>query len=71
MEANVALVSSRGIRFLSMNPHETKKLIALVENLKRDREADEVYQLIISYDDKPEVTCNDVWIAIGVQPSGY
>lgn len=66
MDGNIAFISERGVRFLSMDQHETKKLVNLVEELKQTRARNTQYKFIISFNDQPEVECDDVWVAIGV-----
>ncbi len=71
MEGNVVFVSERGLRFLSMDQVETHKLVTLVEELKQTRLKNTQYKFIISFNDQPEVECDDVWVALGVSSARY
>ncbi len=70
MEGNVAFVSSRGIRFISMDQLETKKLMQHIEELKQAQQKGTSYRFIVSFNDQPDVECDDVWLAIGVSNGG-
>ncbi len=66
MDGNVTFVTQQGLRFISMDQVETQKLIKLVEELKQAQQEDTKYRFIISFNDQPEVECDDVWVALGV-----